>query len=235
MRRHIAAFAVTASVAVAGCSDRTATPTSPRHATFHAARPVAPPSPNVTSTVFDTDASGASLLTRSDGFNGSGFATYAAVDKITSHISPDGSWKLYLGSQTARRLYLVLAGQGIPVPDGYYSSNIEAYSQCFDENTVQVSILSMTAGASNGNCSFGVDFSSGGTKYKLVMSPKFAGTGRASVTCNAAAGGSCTSWTIAPNAGVVNAGVANLYRFGKNGGLVLNGTYHNSYSVGAAL
>src|SRR5688572_3763017 len=55
----------------------------------------------------------------------------------------DGAWQLYLGSQTVRRLYLVLAGQGIPAPDGYYSSNIEAYSQCFDENTIQVSLLSM--------------------------------------------------------------------------------------------
>ena len=121
----------------------------------------------------------------------------------------------------------------MPFPDGYYSSNVEAYSQCFDENDIQVNILAMAAGASNGNCSFGMDFSTGGTKYKLVMSPKFSGTGRASVTCNAAAGGSCTSWTIVPNAGVANASVANLYRFAKNGSLVLYGVYNNSYSVGA--
>jgi len=234
MHRHIAVFAIIASVAVAGCSDRTPTPTSPGLAKWSGARPVTPPSPNVTSTVYDADDAGTPLLTRSDEYNGSGFATYTAVDNVTSHITSNGSWQLYLGSQTVRRLYLVLAGQGIPAPDGYYSSNIEAYSQCFDANDTQVSILSMAAGSSNGNCSFGMDFSSGGTKYKLVMSPKFSGTGRASVTCIAAASGSCTSWTIVPNAGVANAGVANLYRFAKSGGLVLHGVHHNSYAVSAA-
>jgi hypothetical protein len=51
------------------------------------------------------------------------------------------------------------------------------------------------------------------------------------VTCTAAVGGSCTSWTIAPNANAANTGVANLYHYTNNGSLVLDGVYHNSFSV----
>ncbi len=231
MHRHIMIVAA-ASLVVGGCSKEGGTVTSPRVDAPRAAKaPPPPPAPNVTSTVFDADVSGTPLLTRSDDFNGSGSASYTAVNNVTSHITSDGSWQLYLGSQSARRLYLVLAGQGIPLPDGYYSANVEAYSQCFDQAGNQVSILSMSAGATNGNCSFGLDFSAGRTKYKLVMSPIFAGTGRASVTCNAATGGQCTSWGIVPNVAAANAGVANLYHFANNGARVLDGVYRNSYSI----
>jgi hypothetical protein len=192
------------------------------------------PTPNVTSTVYDADASGNPLLTRSDDYNGTGYATYTSDNKISSHITSNGAWQLYLGSQTTRRLYLGLASQGIPAPDGYYSASIEAYSQCFDQNDSQVSILLMTAGESNGNCSFGMDFSYGSTKYKLVMSPRLAGTGRASVTCNIAADGYCTNWTIVPNAAAANADVANLYHYTPRGSLVFDGVYHNSFSITAA-
>ena len=92
----------------------------------------------------------------------------------------------------------------------------------------------MTVGSTNGNCSFGVDFSASGSKYKLVMSPRFAGTGRALVSCMQALSGACTRWTIEPNTNVANAGVANLFRFANNGSLVLVGVYRNSYSVVAA-
>lgn len=233
MPRFTCALAIAASLAVAACSDRVSTPTSPRLGPALAALASATTSTtNVTSTVYDKDGLGNSLLTRSDDYNGTGFATYTTINKISSVII-SGFWQLYLGNQTARTLYLVLASQGIPAPDGYYSSNVEAYSKCFDQNNNQVSILNMATGASNGNCSFGVDFSSGQTKYKLAMSPIYSGTGRALVTCNAVAGRYCTRWTIVPNAGVTNAGVANLYTYAKNGALVLVGAFRNSYSVAA--
>ena len=235
MHRRTSTFVIAASFVVAACSDQTGTPTSPRLAPAAAVMQGAPTSgTNVTSTVYDADSLGNLLLTRSDDYNGTGSATYTAINNVTSQIGAGGVWKLYLGNQTARTLYLVLASQGIPAPDGYYSSSMEAYSQCFDQSTIQVSLRLMTAGASNGNCSFGMDFSYGKTKYKLVMSPTVSGTGRALVTCTAVGGGYCTSWTIIPNASVTNAGVANLYHFANNGGLVFDGVYRNSYSVRAA-
>jgi len=235
---HLTRTIVTAALVIsAACSDQAVMPISPPFGAASAAKaPPQPPAPIVTSTVYDADASGAALLTRSDDFNGTGSATYTTANNITSHISESGAWVLYLGNQTARTIRLALASQGIPLPDGNYSSNVELYSQCFDSSTTQISILAMAAGAIYGNCSFGIDFSSGNTKYKLVMSPKFAGTGSAMVTCNAVAGAYCTRWTIVPNPNAANAGVANLYTFSQSRGTVLlvyDGTYHNSFSVTA--
>jgi hypothetical protein len=234
MRPLILPSLVLASVIVAGCGDQTGTPTSPRLTPTAAVRnrPVTTTIP-VATTVYDA-VGGSPLLTRSDDYNGTGFATYTSVGKMTSIITSNGAWQLYLGSQTARTLYLVLTSQGIPAPDGKYASDVEAYSGCFDQNDTQVSILLMTAGASNGNCSFGVDFSSGRTKYKLAMGPKNSGTGRATVTCNTATSETCTSWTIVPNAGVVNADLANLYHYANNGSLIFDGVYHNSFSINVA-
>lgn len=125
-----------------------------------------------------------------------------------------------------------LPSNGIPVPDGYYSANVEIYSQCFDAADNMIGIVSLTAaGQSSGNCSFGMDFTSGRTKYKLAMAPTMPGTGRALVTCNAAVSGACSDWTIVPNPDAPNAGVANLYHYANNAGLVLDGVYRNSYSV----
>jgi hypothetical protein len=235
MRLRILPSLILASVIAAGCGDQTGTPTSPRLTPTTPARNA--PSTNivpVTTTVYDADNVGSLLLTRSDDYNGTGLATYTTLGKMSSHITANGAWQLYLGSQTARTVYLVLASQAIPAPDGNYASNVEAYSGCFDQNDAQVSILLMTVGASNGNCSFGVDFSNGRTKYKLAMGPKNPGTGRAMVTCDAATSGSCTNWTIVPNPSAANAGVANLYHYANNGSLVLDGVYHNSFSVNAA-
>lgn len=241
MRQIIRPWFVLASLLVAACGEPNGAPTAlrPSPATAQRATTSSLTIP-VTTIVYDADAAGNPLITRSDDYNGTGSATYAALPSvrstknITSVVHSDGGWQLYLGNQTSRTLYLVLASQGIPAPDGQYSASVEAYSQCFDQNDLPVGILVMTAGASNTNCSFGVDFSYGATKYKLVMSPKFPGTGRATVTCNAAANGSCTNWTIVPSDAVDNAGVANLYHYGKNGSLVFDGIYHNSVAINAA-
>jgi len=231
MRRRLASVLAFIAAASAACTDQASLPASPQIAGRLDSKAPPPSYKDVTTTVYDTDALGALLLTRSDQFNGSGFATYATVNNVTSRIQPDGSWQLLLLGQTARTIHLVLASQGIPLPDGNYSADVEVYTQCFDQSLNRVSLLQMTAGATNANCSFGVDFSTGGhrAKYKLVSSPKFAGTGTALVTCMAAANGSCTKWTIVPNTSGPNAGVANLYLFGN--GLELQGVYHNSFSI----
>jgi hypothetical protein len=235
MHLRILPSLILASVIAAGCGDQTGTPTSPRLTPTTPARNA--PSTNivpVTTTVYDADNVGNLLLTRSDDYNGTGFATHTTLGKMSSHITANGAWQLYLGSQTARTIYLVLASQGIPAPDGNYASNVEVYNACFDRNDAQVSLLLMTVGASNGNCSFGVDFSNGRIKYKLAKGPNIAGTGRAIVTCNAATSGSCTNWTIVPNPSAANTGVANLYHYTNNGSLVFDGVYHNSFFVSVA-
>jgi hypothetical protein len=230
--RSTIAHLLAAAVLLAGCAGPSDVPTA-LHAegAARAKSSSAPSSVNVTTTIYDTDGAGAALLTRSDG---AGSATYTSTSRATSIIIGDNSWQIYLGSQSARTVYLVLQSQGIPIPDGYYSSNVEVYSQCFDASGAPASLLVMAAGTSNHNCSFGVDFSSGSTKYKLVMSPKFPGTGHAVVTCVAGTAASCTSWTIAPDASLPDAGVANLYHFAKNPSLVLDGVYRNSYLVMAS-
>jgi hypothetical protein len=224
-----------ASILLVGCAEPSSGP-APRPgpgAEALASKP-APTTIPVTTTVYDAGASGTPLLTRSDDYSGNGFATYTSVSNMTSQIGTSGAWNMYIGNQTARTLYLVLASQGIPAPDGYYWQNVEVYSQCFDQGDTAVGLLAMTSGASNGNCSFGMDFTSARTKYKLVMGPTAPGTGRATVTCTAAVNGSCTTWTIAPNPDAANAGVANLYTFAHNGSLVFYGVYRNSYAVAVA-
>lgn len=223
------------SLLIAGCAEPSSGPT-PRPASGLEASAAKPPSNtlSVTTTFYDADALGNLLLTRSDDKNGTGFATYTEAEGLTSHVASNGAWMMYIGSQHARTLYLVLASQGIPAPDGNYWENVEVFSQCFDQNGADVGILAMTAGSSNGNCSFGLDFTSGRTKYQLVMRPNAPGTGRALVTCLTAANGSCTSWTIVSNPNADNAGVANLYTFNNRGQLVFYGTYHNSYRIGVA-
>ena len=228
------AFAI--GLLVAACSDPTGTSLShPSRAMSAAKAPPPPPSPLVITTIYDGDAAGNPLLTRSDDYNGTGFATYTASSKITSQIQNTGAWMLYIGNQSARTLYFILGSQGIAAPDGYYSESVEVYSQCFDANGNPVGLLGMTAGSSNGNCSFGKDFSFGRTKYKLAMSPKHGETGRALVTCNAATAGSCTSWTISVNPNVTDAGVAKLFRFANNGDLIFVGNYHDSYLISATV
>ena len=197
---------------------------------------------NVDSTVYDRDTAGNSLLTESDGGypngpgNGAGYATYTTTGSSPAHptissiVSSSGGWMLYLGNQTQRTIWLTLGSQGVPIPDGYYYANVEIYSQCFDGNGGEIPITSIIDTYTN--CSLGIDFSSGGTKYKLVMSPKLPSatgsnipqTGSATVACTNFTN-SCTSWTIVPNDNA-----ANLYEYTKRG-LAYYGQYQNTYKI----
>ena len=67
---------VPASVLLAACSDQSRMPTSPLVGpTAAAAKSPTPTTVNVTTTINDADATGNLLLTRSDDYNGAGFAT----------------------------------------------------------------------------------------------------------------------------------------------------------------
>lgn len=173
-------------------------------------------------------------LMRSDHYNGVFQATYtntantAGAKGMRSQIDAGGgSWILYLGNQSLRTIWLTLASQGAPVPDGYYSANVEVYSQCFDVNNLATGWLVISPGSSNNRCTLGVDFSN----YKLVMGPTTPGTGWASVSCNGGdSQGMCNNWTITPYTGGDNPTVANLYEITKSG-KVLKGAYHNTYRI----
>lgn len=216
---------VTMLFALASCADPSSPATAPDLSPAVEAKAPAPQNIPVATTISNTDANGA-LLTRSDNASGSSASYSGGVI-----VAGGGAWQLYLGNQSARTVWLTLAGQGIAgIPDGYYSANVEVYSQCFaDANgTTASDLTAMTNGVSNSNCSFGVDFASGGTKYKLAMSPKYAGTGHATVTCVAPATGACTTWTVASDP---SANVARLFKFARNGSLSAMGDYHNTYAV----
>lgn len=191
---------------------------------------------NVTTIVYDHDATGNLLLTRSDNPS-AGEASYTTTatnrsgsNGATSYMWLNGGWRLYLGNQTARTVWLTLKSQGINLPDGYYSANVELYSSCYDNSGSVVPFLDILPLAPSTNCILGVDFSTGGTKYKLEMGQPFSGpaTGSATVTCNQTdtTGTACNWWTITPNSSV-----ANLYQYTNKGGLLYIGAYHNTYLI----
>lgn len=201
----------------------------------------------VTTTIHNDNAVPNDLLFRSDG---AAEATYldggGKVKSISSHITAGGGWQLYIGNQTARRVWLTLShplpgSPAAPAPDNYYSDSVEVYSRCWDTTNTEVAYLAIPAGTSINRCTFGLDFAYNRVKYKLVMGPSIpgvtldtTGTGWASVSCNSANVGGCNSWSIIPNA--IGGGgnfptVANLYQYGRNGTLSFIGQYYNTYRV----
>jgi hypothetical protein len=191
---------------------------------------------NVTSTVHDyTDSTNlVQNLLRSDDYNATGQASYDTGVNIRSQIF--SFWYLDLRSQAARSVYLTfsqtVSGPANPLPDGYY--NPEVISRCLDSSGNIIDFLSVNT--SDNRCSLRVDFTLGGTSYVFVMSPEpqYAGTGWATVVCNAAnTSGACVNWTITPTPStqVTNATVANLYSVGHAGKEILIGSYHNTYRI----
>lgn len=241
MRTANQAFLILAVASLTACGGDMSTPTAPRDAGIASATVTSsgPVDVGVITKVYDADASNAPLLTESDDYNGTGFATYSPIggvhNSLTSRVTADGSFSLYIGNQTVRTLHLMLADAGLPFANGYYHSSAEMGSRCFDQAGNQLNIQLLAAGASYDNCSLIVDFDIGtrhATTYKLAMGPAFANTGRATVACNATDGTYCTSWTIVPNDAAPNARVA-ILTVG-NGTTSLDGkSYTNSYSVAA--
>jgi hypothetical protein len=103
---------------------------------------------------------------------------------------------------------------------------------------------------SSGNCKLGVNFNSGGTLYKLLMSPfplaqpgdapatcpstGCPAPGLVTVTCNQVSNIQCVGWTIVPNAGVPNANVANLYEYAsvnRTATWIFIGQYYNTFRI----
>ena len=215
-------------------------------------------STNPTATLKDYDASGTTLLLlRSDDYNGIGQATYTSSSAHGSTLinTIGDEWNLNLGQQSLRTVYITpndpIDNLQPPGPPADYHSDAVVRCGCFDQNANIVPLANVVT--SSGNCKLGVNFSSGGISYKLLMSPfplSGAGdppltcpstgcppTGLATVTCNAVSSGQCVNWTIEPNVTSPNAYVANLYRFSSKpkpvGTWVFIGQYHNSFRIGS--
>jgi hypothetical protein len=182
---------------------------------------------NVTTVVHDYASDGITqLLLRSDDYNGSGQATYG------SFVTTSGELELLLSNQSVRAVWITpddpVGSEPAAPPPGYYSYDTSVRSDCFDQNGNIVPLANVVT--SSGNCKLGVTFYSGGTVYKLLMSPfPFSGpgdgtpicpstgcpaTGLATVTCNKVINNQCVSWTIVPNTSAAHANVANLYKEG---------------------
>jgi hypothetical protein len=198
---------------------------------------------NVTSTVFNLDASGALLLTRSDDYNSSNYASYAytSVNSIESFIDSSGVWYLNLYPQeTGTRTVFVtpndnVGAQPAAPPAGYYWKNVEITSQCSDSLGNTVPFPNLVNGSSS--CGFGIDFGYGGITYKLLLGRVLNATdptpGKAEVACNAVNNSDqCVAWTITAGTGTSGV-VANLYSYtGRpKAPWVFIGQYYNSVRV----
>ena len=212
-------------------------------------------STNVTTVVHDYSSAGTQLLMRSDDFSGSGQATYTSTKSgsLTSAMV-GGEWVLSLLNQSLRTLWITpndpVGSQPAGPPAGYYWEGTDVKSRCFDQNGNTVPLQNVVT--SSGNCKLGINFNSGGTLYKLLMSPfPFSGagdgtptcpstacpaTGVVTVTCNQVSSGQCVSWTIVPNASAPNPNVANLYWYKPAKGRtpatwVFVGQYYNTFRI----
>jgi hypothetical protein len=213
---------------------------------------------NVTTTVYDYDSGGVGLLLRSDDYNGTGQATYTSTSSghssLSSSITSSGEFQLILYNQSLRTVWITpndpVGPEPAGPPAGYYWNGAFVRSDCFDQNGNIVPLANVVT--SSGNCKLGIDFNSGGTLYKLLMSPfPFSGpgdgtpicpstgcpaTGVATVTCNKVSNSQCVNWTIGPNMNAPNAEVANLYSYTgtRLSPWVFIGQYNNTFRVGVA-
>jgi len=212
---------------------------------------------NVTTTVFDTDATGGQLLMRSDDYNGVSQATYTSINTggkrpallVDSEITQDGKWYLAMSDQSGRRLWItpnqaIDSSQPAAPPAGYHDVQ-KVYSVCRDQSGNIVPYENLVNGS--GNCSLAIDFYYGGILYKLLMRPgSLEGTlcpsvgcpptGLAKVICNAVSNNTCANWTIAPNVDAPWIGVANLYSYTgpHDAPWVFIGQYYNTFRINAS-
>lgn len=121
-----------------------------------------------------TTTTGNQLLTRGDSLP---CATYKASGKVKGVASrmntSGGGWQLYLGNQSARTIWLTLASQGAPVPDGFYWDSVEVFSTCYTVDStgslVATGLVTIAPGTSNNMCNFGADFATGGIQKRLCQ------------------------------------------------------------------
>lgn len=211
---------------------------------------------NVTTTVYDFDATGALLLMRSDDYSGTGQATYTTIkaskgagNLVTSQITADGQWLLALSDQSGRKLWVTpnqaIDGSQPAAPPADYYVIQKTYSVCRDQSGNTVPFQNLVNGS--GNCSLAVNFFYGGILYKLLMRPDSLdgtfcpsggcpATGLAKASCNAVSNNQCVNWTITPNAAAPLVGVSNLYSYTGPRGTpwVFIGQYYDTFRINAS-
>ena len=202
---------------------------------------------NVTSNVYDTlnavtpvcGNPPCETLLHSDSAVSGGSNAYSAVKNSIDSSVGSIEWRLYLGEQTVRTVYLtfshpVSGSQSHPVPDGYYTALV--FSRCFPAYGGTEESWPITLGT-NSVCSMRAHFSVGGQEYYLVMSPNgsYPGTGWASVTCNQVdSTGVCKDWTAVPNLSADpnnNPAVAELLSLSGKQIQTPVGFYYNTFNI----
>ncbi|HET9405641.1 MAG TPA: hypothetical protein VFO39_00225 [Candidatus Sulfotelmatobacter sp.] len=202
-----------------------------------------PPTFNVTSTIYDFadyPADTTLNLLRSDDKDGAttDLAVYSGGYVGTSV----DEWRL--GQLSApRTAYVTFSSPAAnsgpsPVPDGFYEATI--FSRCFDQSLNDTGWLTIAVGQTANLCSLRVNVTYNNVNYTFVMSPEVAGTGWASVTCNAGnSTDGCTNWTVVPTPSTVttvgnltnNSTVGQLISIGKAGRQTTVGSYHNTFRI----
>lgn len=193
-------------------------------------KPSPPPPVPVAVTIHDFDENSAHLLLQSDGIDG---GVYGNAGGIIAYIaSGDGDLELNLSEQTARSVRLTFdpIGGSPQGPSGSYNARV--ISRCFNELGTITGLLTIAEGSSNTRCSLRIVFTANGTRYFLVMSPMYAGTSWATVSCptDSDSNTTCERWTIAPGTGT-GPGTAALYSTARNNKEALVGAYYLSFRI----
>jgi hypothetical protein len=193
-------------------------------------KPAPPPPPvPVVAAISDVDPStGQLMLLQSDGLG-----AYAPTTDISNQISGgDGDWDLFLDGQTTRTVRLTFdpIGTSPAGPSGYYNAHL--ISRCFDTDGTITGLLKIAEGSANTRCSLRIVFTVNQSRYFLVMSPMYAGTGWATASCPADTDSNttCEQWTIVPGTGP-NVGVASLYTVTKSNREAFVGSYNLSFRI----
>jgi len=210
----------------------------------------------VTSYLYDTDATGTNTTFQSDGISlVSGATTYnnTPISCTTSGHPPctiesllPNDWYLGLNGQTSRMVRLTFhALNGSPdesALDGYYPAHMA--TRCYDAANNWMSIpTTIPPGTSNNRCSLRIDhWSASSTQYLWIMTPDPSmapgpATGWSTVSCTSGTGTqTCDAWTITPtpanllpNPSLANVG--NLYIVAKSGKLTLVGQYLLTFNI----
>jgi hypothetical protein len=171
-----------------------------------------------------------SLLLQSDG----GGAYESSVSVLSQIYNDSGDWVLDLSAQTERSVRLAfvpVSSTSSTIADGYYNARV--LSRCFDGDGHITGFLQMQEGSSNERCSLRIVFTANRAQHVLVMSPLYAGTGWARVSCPADADSndSCENWTIKGGT-AADPAVASLLTVTRSNKELLLGSYYLSFSIG---
>ena len=209
---------------------------------------------NVTTTIFDTDSTGAQVLLRSDDYNGVGQATYSSGgttgnNGTNSLLESNGELQLSFASGSPRGFWMtpnqpINSLQPVGPPAGVYFHPAKINSACKDSNGNIVPFENLVNGS--GTCGLGADFVYNGVEYKLLSNASgypdeganctktgCPPTGRAQVTCNAVSNNKCVSWTITPNPSLPNATVGSLFQYtgGRTAPWTFVGQYYHTFRI----